>query len=256
VSQAEAKGRLRRFRAHVVGSADRTRAQLKRESLVSDVLSLSLRGTEKGRQRAARRVRSALPGVFDWRNLPAGLLGALLLDASDPIIKEPRDAGQTQPSVIVTYVVLGTRRTMTSTGLWTLEVPIHALLRAIERDPGGDVGVKVRDAHRALLGAGSAPPPPIGPEFLIPTSGPGAFLVEWVPAVCRPGGALIYARARTWLHDDQLYEEQSQRALRPAAPGEATMLASGLLLPLVLREDAAPAQGPAAPADRVGDDAR
>jgi hypothetical protein len=237
MSQAEATGRLRLLRAVVASRAELTHKILDARTLDRDVESLVRRGSERGRQRAAVRLRAFLPAVFEWRRVTSGLLGAYLEAARYPIIQTPSDPGQTQPSVAVAYLVLGTEEMLTATGLWTLEVPDHALRRALERDRPGDVEGKIREAHAALLRASIDRRPPIGGEFLIPTSGPGVFVAEWIPGKLRSNGKhMVYARARTWLHDDQLSSSQARQVLSSAASGEASLYDAGLLTPVVLRK--------------------
>jgi hypothetical protein len=254
MSRAEANGRLRLLRADVAARAEQTRRTLVGRMLDPDVEAMVRRGSERGRQRAAARLRRSLPAVFEWRWIPGQvitgtgiptntyitgtgcLLGAYLDAARDPIIQDPSDVGQTQRSIVVAYLVLGTARQLSATGLWTLEVPDHALRRALERDRGADAAVKVRESHAALLGVSVAGAPPLGVEFLIPTSGPGVFTAEWIPGRLRSTGAeMVYARARTWLHEDQLSEDQARRIISPAASGEPSLYDSGMLVPVVLR---------------------
>jgi hypothetical protein len=236
MSQAEANGRLRLLRAGIFISAARTRRVLDGHALDGDIESLVRRGSERGRQRAATRLRSSLPAVFEWRPVRGGLLGAYLDAVQNPIIQTPIDIGQTQPSVIVAYLVLGTDGILTATGLWTLEVPDHALRRAIERDPRGDVRAKVQEAHGRLLQTSGDEPPTIGEEFLIPTSGPGVFVAEWIVGTLKHcGNVMLYARARTWLHDDQISDRQTQQVPPSAPSGKRTLLDIGILTPVALR---------------------
>lgn len=180
-----------------------------------------------GRMRAARILRRLVPAR------PAGTLGESMLwtylRADGSLIQNPRDPGQAQPAVTVNYLVL--RAGEFVTGVWTLEVPDHALVRLIQRLPGVDLASMLFAGHAALLAA-AAPPdrlPRDNETLLVPTPS-GAFAVNLIFGREQDTGDLrVYARARTWLHDDQLQTNQ-----RPIAPGSPT-LGETLLVPAPLR---------------------
>jgi hypothetical protein len=237
MSQAETNWKLRQFRAGITERAKCVHHILDGFSINKDVVALVHRGSDRGRQRAAVRLRTSFPAAFEWRQIDKGLLGAYLEAVKNPIIQTPSDPGQTQSSVFVSYLVLGTKDVLTATGLWTFEVPDHALRRAFERDPYGDTGKKIYEAHKAILRISVDKLPSIGSVFLIPTSGPGVFVVEWIAGhLKRSGKPLVYARARTWLHNDQLFERQTRQIVPLASNGESTILDSGLLTPVILRD--------------------
>lgn len=248
MSLAEANGKLRRFRARVTTQANSIHQILSQPTLDKDIDNLIHRSSSRGRTRAAQRLRSFFPTAFGWSSIPEGLLGAYLDAPPKPIIETPADIGQTQNCVLISYLILGTKQQITATGLWTLEVPDHALRRAFERDPNGDVSKKIQEAHTALLHSPATNAPKLDTKFLIPTSGPGAFLAEWIVGEMRyhttsglmdtdtriDKTSIVYARVRTWLHDDQLFESQTQSIIRCAKKGEPTLFEK-LLVPVELQ---------------------
>lgn len=216
MSNAEVRGRNRLIRALVRERADLVERTVYGGSLEDDLVSAVHRGSAVGRARAARRLRAALPGTFGWQTIPSGGLVGAYLAVSGPVIQHPRDWGQHQDAVVVRYVVLGS--TAIATGLWTLEVPEHALARTITRDPRGDALAKVGEAHAVIASAARFDH---AGEFLVPTTA-GVFVAEWMRGLDNSSGyrPLIYARARTWLHEDMLVADQSHPVLEADPSGD------------------------------------
>lgn len=232
--RTEAYGKLRRFRKAVSISTERLEKLRDNppKPLLRDLESLVLRGSEKGRERAAARLRSAFPMVFSWHRMERGLLGAYMASV-DPVILTPTDAGQTQKAIVVNYLIIGIADIGVATGLWTLEIPDHALIRAIERDPYGVIETKISEAHKTLLNASILSI--YSQEFLIPTPGPGFFVAEWIFGTDnKTQEKMVYARVRTWIHDDQIYDAQLPRVIKPAEEG-TKRLADELMKPIALQ---------------------
>lgn len=182
-----------------------------------------------GRQRALRVLtRTFGPVTFLQGDRPSWAF----LRARDPVIQNPRDAGQTQPSVVVDYVVVD-HEDYVQTGLWTMELPDHALHRLAQRHRVVDLRDTILGAHRALLAADLHPLPDPSDDLFLP-AGPGAFVgqMTYGKDASARGEPILYFRARTWLHRDQLGDNQV-----PLAPGQdiTRWLGSGPLLPMPLR---------------------
>ncbi len=192
-----------------------------------------------GRIRAANKIRQMLPGVKWDRPLPTEvnfLLGMFLHHSEGPVILTPRDPGQTQGAIQVRWVTArrtGTGVASIQTGLWTLEVPLHAVARMIERLPQTDPCAVLLDAHQAAL---AADPRTIVncPEYLLP-AGYGVLVCETIfGRDIKDHRPLAYVRPRTYLHHSQLFDRQVQPTLSPAPPGKERA-GDVVLLPIPLR---------------------
>jgi hypothetical protein len=146
---------------------------------------------------------------------------AVFCEAPPDITPNKREA-LFQDCVTVNYIVAGNipgfDRPATigiAEGLWTLEVPDHALGRAVERSRFLHPGTIIREAHVNLLGLPSAA---VSNErvfdddtlgFLI-KAGPGCFVGHFHvnPDVSTGGEFSARVRVKTWLADDQLRDEQ------------------------------------------------
>lgn len=234
MSDAEARGKLRAFRRSLTG--ERTTAALDR--LPPDQVARLALASAKGAARAAAALRRRLPGIR-WAAPGPGYLRGAYLAATGPIIVEPRDVGQTQNSVIVRYAIVGKVADLfgSASGLWTLEVPEHALLRLAQRDRSADLATVVWAAHDNLLASTGDT---TADELLLP-AGNGAFVLEFINGLdeSTAGAPLVYARVRTWLHVDQLLPNQRQPYLLPGNPP----LGESLLLPSPLRRMTVLARG-------------
>jgi hypothetical protein len=125
--------------------------------------------------------------------------------------------------------------------LWSVEISDHALLRVLQRDPAADLDAVLLDVHRATLrlandiateadaAAAAGEERPSG--FLVP-AGDGVFICEFAAAFDRSvWEGMLAARAVTWLHNDQLHDDQ-----RPEPEGKpGDRLGEGILLPAPLR---------------------
>lgn len=235
---AAARGQVRLFRQKIMYSSARIRSLTQHPDLIDDVQIWRHKTNARGRERVQTRIQHALPGVrwgrinSDVRELTGPVLVGSFLDNSGPTIVEPRDPGQTQESVVVRYVLISA--TGIYSGLWTLEVPIHALGRVAQRLPDADLSEILYAGHGRLLATAADEIKP-GTGFWLPTPPIGAFYCEVIigPDESSHGELTIYMRARTWIHDDQLRDEQ--RPIRAAVNGEAK-LADALLLPLPIRK--------------------
>ncbi len=170
-----------------------------------------------------------LPG-----NVPLALW--TMLNPRPAVTVNPREPGEAQDCVVVEYVlfgaVLGPKSFGVATGIWALEVSDHALLQLLARDPQAEIAATLFGAHHALL---SLPMAAIQlgqtAKILVP-AGAGVFICD---THCRPDRSLggretISVRARTFLHNDQLHDDQTP--FPPALPGERA--GEGFLLPAPL----------------------
>jgi hypothetical protein len=195
------------------------------------------RGSATGRRRAFDKIAAAVG--------PGPILEGLRLDGEHPLavwsILKPRDAvtvdaapesGLAQDCVTVNYMLAGMlpstappggRMVGLCEGLWTLEVPDHALGRAIERS-GLLPDALIAEAHHQLLrlradvvirdrcfdGA---------QRFLV-KAGAGGFVCSLRPGEEVSLGRLtVSVRADTWLAEDMLHDDQVLLA-EDGKPGE------------------------------------
>jgi hypothetical protein len=195
------------------------------------LVDLVKRSSRAGRERALAKIQRACgPGVT---------LELAYLDDKHPhaifSILRPRDAitiempdetrdaergSLMQDCVAVNYFVAGyipgpPEHFGVAEGLWTLEVPDHALGRAVERSRFLHPGAIIREGHLNLLALPSSVmnqlalgEPDQRGELV--KAGPGAFVAHMraAPDVSLGDAYAVHVRVRTWLADDMLHENQ------------------------------------------------
>jgi hypothetical protein len=225
-----ARGIVRRFKAglpeklleRLLASAPFNRA----------VRAVLLKGTDLGRWRAASKVGKMYPDLR-LEVVRRDLVVWSYLQAIDHLLVNPREPGEAQEAVMVKYMLASRvpdRTIALFSGLWTLEVPDHALGRLVMRSPGADLRAVIHEAHRwALRARVLSPLPPRDQTVLLP-AGDGAFLSRVIAGRAEEDDEpLIYFRPRTWVPSSRLRADQ-----RPLELGEPSLGAS-LLLPAPLR---------------------
>jgi hypothetical protein len=234
---AEARGKLRQVKQELVILYSRLEREFpKLQTLAADFVA---RGSVKGRVRAFTkldRLLSRHAALCDLNLEPPAPLalwaalkprGAVLLNSEDP--------GQQQDCIAVNYLMVGAVKGPNSAGwadgLWTLEVSDHALHQLIIRAPGVRVAETLLLAHQAAL---MLPVSQFIQEYVDPVmlrAPLGVFICEWLgghdPSI---DGTAIHLRARTWLHSDQLRDDQ--QPFHDGAPGDR--LGEGHLRPTPL----------------------
>lgn len=186
-------------------------------------------GRDRARLQLERRFGRALP-------LPHGHLVWAHLRPSTAVIQHHEDRarlpGEAQDAVVVDFLLAGGADVLQA-GLWTLEVPDHALQRLAQRCPGIDLRFALLDAHYNFLLA--------GPEVLrqdvqhhLP-AGSGVFLGDVIYGKDAGNHAyqVIYFRPRTAFHHDMLAAEELNRLV---TRGEDRSVVGGPLLPGPLRD--------------------
>jgi hypothetical protein len=229
---AETRGRLRQWKkklAHdytLFDAAFRELQDGKSFHLAEDMVQC----TRVGRQRAFDRInRSFGPGA----TLESARLGRNNRSMAIWSILKPRDAtamaaytadmsetergSLLQDCVTVNYVVVGcvSSTVLVAEGLWTLEVPDHALGRAVERSRLLHPGVLIREAHLNLL---DLPAAVLNQPNFTDSKSPGVYIkagsgcfagyFQVAEDVSIGGRYSASVRLRTWLDADQLFERQ------------------------------------------------
>jgi hypothetical protein len=249
-ADAEVRGRLRQWKADLSRSYRIVDRLLDEQGpLVADLQAFCLRGSLAGRQRAFSRIGriftsagATLEGVRIDGKAPIAVWS--LLKPRESVTFEPEGAADAQDCITVNYVVVGRIDegvTKWGDGLWTLEIPDHALGRLLHRsanDPAGSIAVAhhaaLRLRHEDVIRNGKVDQ---NFQFLLP-AGPGAF-------VCSPMAGkdvslgytpMMHVRAHTWLSDDMLRDDQTP-LIDDGTPGKR--LGDNWLLPAPLRLTAA-----------------
>lgn len=228
IIDAEARGAVRVFKAGLARAAARFNQNFDARGATRDAERLAHAGAVGGARALARLTARFGPPdrILDRHAIWS------MLKPRDAVVVVPRDVGQTQNAVVVDYIVAGHtgNGAYLRTGLWTLEVPDHALGRLSQRARGVDLDDAIRQAHRELLAAGFERLPSPYDDLLV-RAGPGAFVGQLVYGHdVKTGDVSIYFRPRTWLHEDMIGEEQV-----PIAPGTPP-LGESLMLPVPLRD--------------------
>lgn len=143
-----------------------------------------------------------------------------IMTPRDPVIvqagndtTESERASLLQDCVTVNYVLVGRieDRLLVCDGLWTLEVPDHALGRAVERSRLLQPEVLIREAHNNLLDLPMTAFEQIAntPAIYI-KAGAGCFVGHFNIAedVSIDHELTVSVRVKTWLSDKQLHEDQ------------------------------------------------
>ena len=232
---AETRGRLRHWKrklAERYAVFEVAFLNKDRMSLVGDMV----RGSTSTRQRAYHRLCVLFgPGAFNegvtlQRNKSLAIWS--YLKPRDPVTSKTREdapenvrASLAQDCVTVNYIVAGTPHMIIADGLWTLEVPDHALGRAVERSQYLHPETLIREAHTNLL---SLPVERVNDIHYI-KAGPGCFAGRLsATGKEKTYGSSIHVRVQTWLSDDMMGDDQKP-ITEVGAPGRR--LGDSVLLP-------------------------
>lgn len=160
--------------------------------------------------------------------------GSVFVEAIDEL-SAAEIASMSQDAVTVNYVFAGLANggVRTGEGVWTLEIPDHALGRAVERSGFLTPESIIREVHRNVLNAPIDAPGWKNKRALL-KAGAGCFGVDFCAGtdVSAGGAPMFHVRARTWLADDMLGPDQQPVG---GEGKEGDRLGDLLLLPLPLR---------------------
>lgn len=204
-----------------------------------------VKGTKLTRDRAFRTIEKSFgPGVTREREPLARGSAALwsILKPRDSVTVAPspntsasEKASLAQDCVTVEYVLLGTNDGLVCAGLWTLEVPDHALGRAVERSGLLQPGTIIREAHQNLL----ALPADIkniddrnGGNYIKAGAGCFPFYITVAEDISAGSAYSASVKVNTWLDEDQMFEDQVILSEK-GKPGET--LGDSWLMPHPLR---------------------
>jgi hypothetical protein len=250
---AEARGKLRAWKRDFVKRHSSITAACTTPMMIKAMRGFARRGSVVGRRRAFDKLRRGFApfATFDGVRLERDPLAVWhMLVARGSVVNAVDNPSRNQDCIAVYYVLVGDlpNKRAFAMGLWSLEVPDHAVGRLLQRDRHADINAVLGEAHRALLRIRSrrvhAHFQNPARRFFLP-AGNGVLVcnVYITPhrAENRDDAAIsserfnIYARAWTWLHRDQLSEQQIGAILTDEGrPGER--LGDGLLLPEPLRQ--------------------
>jgi hypothetical protein len=214
-ADAETRGKLRAWKKklaerYAVFEANFVRAD--RMAIVSDMV----RGSTTTRNRAYQKLCTLFgPGAFnEGVSLQRGKSLAIwsILKPRNAVTSKPHEdappevaASLAQDCVCVNYIVCGTPRVIISDGLWTLEVPDHALGRAVERSGFLQPEQIIREAHMRLLSM----PVERALDVHYIKAGPGCFAGKLTGTSKEVSyGTSIHVRVNTWLSDDMMGDNQ------------------------------------------------
>jgi hypothetical protein len=190
------------------------------------IADMVMRGTRVGRDRALAKIGRLVGGgcALEQAQLDGKrpyAVFSVLKPREGVVISEggePVEAALAQDCVAVHYLAVGCMSGVigSAEGLWSIEVPDHALGRAVARSGFLHPGAIIREAHASLLSLPanvveqSAFDSKDGRGALV-KAGPGAFVAQiWAASDVSLGGAIgVHVRARTWLADDMLHEDQT-----------------------------------------------
>jgi hypothetical protein len=231
---AETRGKLRAWKKKLVERwtmFDRGYYELSRGKLRQLPIDMVLKGGVTGRRRAFEAIARALgPGATlasaDLKTKQRSHAIWSILKPRDRVVLEGGPSFD-QDCVTVNYVVAGylpgpPEQAGVAEGLWTLEIPDHALGRAVERSRFLTPEAIILEAHRNLLKF----PTDIAIQraadgekksFLI-KAGPGCFVGRLFAGsdISINGKVSAHVRVATWLSEDQLGNDQ----IPTTEPGE------------------------------------
>jgi hypothetical protein len=236
----EARGKLRRWKGRARQRwhrFDRHYGSLNTIGAAQDFLG---RGSEKGRRRAFEKLRktfanvAVLEGVRIAGEYPIAVWS--ILRPREAVAVDSDDPGRRQDCVTINYLVVGVQGRGLGDGLWTLEVTDHALGRLLEREPAADLDSVLMQAHHSVLRADieSLRAASKSQDRLLVNAGEGVFACDFIIGRDVSAGHAIepHLMARTWLHGDQLCEDQV--AMPAGPPGKRA--GESLFVPHPLRQ--------------------
>jgi hypothetical protein len=234
-ADAEARGRIRQWKKRLERNYlafDRGYRRLQGGDLRDLSIDMVRRG-RIGRLRALEKIHAALgPGAkLETSTLDDGDARAIwsIFKPRDSVVYDasPEEQSLLQDCVTVNYFAAGAMPGMigVAEGLWTLEVPDHALGRAVERSRLLHPGALIREAHLNLL---DLPVEVVSRSNFTDHDSPGVYIkagsgcfaahINVSPDRSLNGDYTVYVRVETWLSDDQLHEDQIP-LLEKGAPG-------------------------------------
>jgi hypothetical protein len=150
------------------------------------------------------------------------------------LLKTPRTPGEAQDAVFLEFILFhfpnnNSNAMSVLSGVWTLEVPDHAMGRLFQRNPGVDGKAALYHAHAALLRTKFTKLPEPERDIYVEAPG-GVFAGNIIHGVNDDDKSRqTYFRARTFLTTDQL--GPGQEPLPPGTPswGQTMMLPGPLL---------------------------
>jgi hypothetical protein len=251
---AEVRGKLR------IWKTERARVYERFLAVFSDHARMRLlnkdlvfKRSAKGRQRAFAKLARSLGSGLNLEGLqlegdyPVAVWS--IIRPSHSLVSDPTpQTSLAQDCVTVNYASAGCflgsdNHTIggVSTGFWQLEVPDHALGRAIERSRTLPDTI-ISEAHHNLLRMRVETIWPFVKDdrsFLL-TAGAGAFICVMNYGGTASRNVVLYARAVTWLASEMLHESQV-----PLVPdtGEGDRLGDTIMLPGALCRATEDAQG-------------
>lgn len=214
-ADAETRGRLRHWKRKLAERYEVFEAQFLRADRMAIVGDM-VRGSTSTRSRAYRKLCELFgPGVYSegvtlQRNKSLAVWSYLKPRGS--VVVNPHEdappevaASLAQDCVTVNYIVAGTKKVWLGDGLWTLEVPDHALGRAVERSGYLQPETLIRDAHQNLLSM----PVARANDIHYIKAGPGCFAGKLVATTKEQTySSSIHVRVMTWLSDDMMGDDQ------------------------------------------------
>jgi hypothetical protein len=251
---AEAKGRVRLFKTKAAQNWARVEQTVGNAEFGEAAASIIVKSSPKGRERAfkklARLDRFATLEVKRTGRFPL-VVWSVFKPRGAVYIDPDNNPGLAQDCVTIDYVFAGLSPSNSQDrnerslggGLWTLEIPDHALGRLAERDPGVDIGAVLRAAHYAALHtpvtAIKAGLDDAAFRFALP-AGRGVFLCD---AFAAPeivsNRRILHLHAYTWFHDDSEGGVKTRQRFAVGGPHPGTKpglrLGDSLLLPSIFQ---------------------
>jgi hypothetical protein len=244
---AQARGQLRHWKRRLAESYAIFRARYHDSESLAPLIEDMVKGSRAARRGALEKLTKAFgPGVrLESAQLKRGAsigVWSILKPRESVVdsipdsmnISESDRASLEQDCVCVNYIVAGRRehdgKFILGEGLWTLEVPDHALGRAVERSRLLHPETIIREAHATLLDLPASAPTPS--QYL--KAGSGCFVGGLILGDDVRIGASVHFRAKTWLANDMLGSDQIPLDEK-GEPGKR--LGDALLLPYLLWTD-------------------
>jgi len=211
---AEVRGKMRMLKTKLNKDYDTAIDNLSAKNVSKMVINATIKTSKIGRQRAFNKAQKLLPGVkLEWQTKHYSVWSTLR--HREAVIGVTDDPGEKQDAVTLDFIVAGTKMLERDSlvvyrGLWSLEIPDHAVLRMFWRSRNIDVPTALYEAHNWLLGARRISPMPRPEEVFFLPAGDGVLLGNFISGIGESGCELVfYFRAKTWLHNDQLYDSQT-----------------------------------------------
>jgi hypothetical protein len=248
---SEARGKVRAWRRTITNCHARIERHITAQTTQRLAREFALKTSVTGRRRAFDKLHRLFSGpttTLEKLQLtgrhPIALWASLTPRTAPRLYAKYLDPGRAGDCVCVHYIVAGAMPNghAMADGLWTIEVPTHALERLAQRDRKCDLSQVLFAAHHRTLDTAAKTVQPCmaarrddNLRFILP-AGNGAFICDMSAYLDASLGLEqgLHVFAVTWVHEDTFFPEQ-ERAIAADIGAVGGRLRDNWLVPVPYR---------------------